>query len=131
MLRQPLQVEIAPGELLDKITILEIKRARIADPAKREHVLTELGVLQAARARALHEPPELAPLVTELQQVNEQLWDVEDELRCCEARQEFGPRFVELARSVYRLNDERARLKRQLNELCGSTLIEEKSYAGA
>jgi hypothetical protein len=129
-LRRPLHVEVSPGELLDKITILQIKRARLADPTKREHVLIELGSLQAARARALREPAALAPLVAELQGVNERLWDVEDELRRCEARQEFGPAFVELARSVYRLNDERARLKRRLNELCGSTLIEEKSYAG-
>jgi hypothetical protein len=129
-LRRPLHVEVSPGELLDKITILQIKRARLVDPTKREHVLIELGSLQAARARALREPEALAPLVTELQRVNERLWDVEDELRRCEARQEFGPAFVELARSVYRLNDERARLKRRLNELCGSMLIEEKSYAG-
>jgi len=129
-LRRPLHIEVSPGELLDKITILQIKRVRIANPAKRENVLNELGVLQEARARALHESPALASLVTDLQRVNERLWDVEDELRRCEAQQEFGPAFVELARSVYRFNDERARLKRRLNELCGSTLIEEKSYAG-
>jgi hypothetical protein len=129
-LRQPLVVEIAPGELLDKITILQIKRARIADPAKRQHVCIELGALQAARARALREPDAMMPLVAELQQINERLWDVEDALRLAEQRQDFGPDFVARARSVYQLNDQRARLKRRINDLCGSTLIEKKSYAG-
>ncbi len=124
-------MEIAPGELLDKITILEIKRVRLTDAIKREHVCVELGALQAARARSLREPTELNPLLCQLKEVNEQLWQVEDKLRRCEERQDFGSDFVELARSVYRLNDRRAGLKRRLNALCGSDLIEEKSYAGA
>ena len=129
--RGPLLVEMAAGELLDKITILEIKRLRLADAGQRQHVCVELGVLQAARARALREPAELAAVVQELKVVNERLWDVEDELRRHEQRQEFGDAFVQRARSVYRLNDQRARLKRRINVLCGSVLIEEKSYGGA
>ncbi len=128
-LRGPLLVETAPGELLDKITILEIKRSRITDPDKQLHVCIELGALLAARARVLAEPPELPSLVGELKRTNERLWDVEDEIRQCEQRQDFGSRFVELARSVYQLNDQRARLKRQINTVCGSALVEEKSYA--
>jgi tetratricopeptide (TPR) repeat protein len=128
-LRRPLLVELAPGELLDKITILEIKRRRIHDAGKLRNVWIELGSLIAARTQVLREPDGLKPLVQELRAVNEQLWDVEDELRDCERREDFGARFVELARSVYHLNDRRARLKRQINELCGSFIVEEKSYA--
>jgi Flp pilus assembly protein TadD len=128
-LRRPLVAELAPGELLDKISILEIKRQRLSEAAKRANVCVELGALAAARARSLREPPELDQLVRELRQVNEQLWEVEDSIRDCERHCDFGPRFVELARSVYRLNDHRAALKRRINDRCGSALVEEKSYA--
>jgi hypothetical protein len=121
-------VEIAPGELIDKITILEIKRARIADDAKLAHVRAELAALEAARDRALAPSDELARLTAELRAVNEALWQVEDDLRACERAADFGPRFVELARSVYRRNDERAALKRQINELLGAAFSEQKSY---
>jgi hypothetical protein len=121
-------VEIAPGELIDKITILEIKRARIADPAKQTHVRAELAALHAARERALASTPELARLTAELRAVNEVLWQVEDDIRECERSGDFGPRFVELARSVYRRNDERATLKRQINELLGAAFSEQKAY---
>jgi Flp pilus assembly protein TadD len=122
-------VEIAPGELLDKITILEIKRERITDPGKLRHVQVELGALQGVRQETLAASPQLAALVGELKAANELFWQVEDDIRDCELRQDFGPRFIELARSVYRHNDRRAALKRQINELLGSRLIEEKSYA--
>lgn len=128
-LRQPLIVEIAPGELLDKITILQIKQARLTDPAKHANVCRELELLQKARAHALIETHELTALSTELKSVNERLWDVEDALRQCEHDRDFGSRFVSLARSVYQLNDHRALLKRRINELCDSPLREEKSYA--
>jgi hypothetical protein len=125
----PVLVEVAPGELLDKLTILEIKAARIADAAKLRHVREELRLLAAARDACLPASAELARLAAELRQVNEQLWDVEDELRRCEANRSFGARFIELARSVYKTNDRRAALKRRVNELLGSHLVEEKSYA--
>lgn len=128
-LRQPLLVEIAPGELLDKITILEIKKARFHDAAKVAHVQAELDVLSAARRRALVEPDSLTPLIAELKTVNERLWDVEDSLRQCERESDFSSRFISLARSVYQLNDRRAELKRRINEECGSLLMEEKSYS--
>jgi tetratricopeptide (TPR) repeat protein len=125
----PVLVEVAPGELLDKVTILEIKAARIADAEKLRHVREELRVLTAARDAALPASADLARLTAELRQVNEQLWDVEDELRRCEANRSFGKRFIDLARSVYRTNDRRAALKRRVNDLLGSHLVEEKSYA--
>jgi hypothetical protein len=125
----PVLVEISLGELLDKLTILQIKSERIADEAKLRNVRQEMEALTAARARATPQPPaELERLVTELRTVNEALWDVEDALRRAEAARDFGPHFIELARSVYRHNDRRAALKRQINELLGSRLVEEKSY---
>lgn len=122
-------IEISPGELVDKITILEIKRERLDDAVKRANADTELRLLSAARDRALPPSGDVDALTAELRQVNADLWDVEEELRACEKRSEFGPRFIELARSVYRHNDRRAVLKRRINELLGSKLIEEKSYA--
>jgi hypothetical protein len=121
-------VEVSVGELIDKITILEIKRERIADPAKRENVLRELTCLAAAREKHVPTSERLDGLTAALREVNERLWEVEDALRECERRDEFGPRFVELARSVYHANDRRAALKRTINELLGSALVEEKSY---
>jgi hypothetical protein len=126
--RQALAVPVAPGELVDKITILQIKRSRISAADRLAHVHDELGALQAVRARCLTGSPALLALAALLKSVNEQLWDVEDGLRDCERQGLFQARFIALARSVYHLNDNRARLKRQINELCGSELIEEKSY---
>jgi hypothetical protein len=125
---ETLAVPISPGELLDKISILEIKIERIADRAKQENVGHELAILSEVR-QALPQTAELAPLTADLKSVNARLWDVEDAIRDCERRQDFGPDFVELARSVYRQNDRRSSLKRQINELFGSRLIEEKAYA--
>jgi tetratricopeptide (TPR) repeat protein len=126
---RPITVEIAPGELIDKITILELKSERITEAAKRHHVGTELALLVAARDRAVPGSAELAQLAAELKAVNEALWEIEDAIRRCERDADFGPRFVALARSVYGTNDRRAALKRQINEQLGSRLIEEKSYA--
>ncbi len=122
-------VEIAPGELIDKITILEIKRARIGDPDKLANVAHELALLSAARERALPASEALAGMTDELRTTNEALWDIEDRIRACEARAEFGAEFVALAREVYRTNDRRAAIKRRINELLGSAIVEEKSYA--
>jgi hypothetical protein len=124
---RPLLVEVAPGELLDKLTILQIKSERIADPRKLENVRAEMAALTAARD-TLEPSPRLAELVAQLKAVNEALWDVEDAIRLCERDQDFGPRFIALARSVYHTNDRRAALKRAINELLHSSLIEEKDY---
>lgn len=116
------------GELIDKITILEIKAARIADPAKLANVRRELQALTAVRDKQGKAPPALAAA---LREVNGQLWDIEDRIRECEQRGDFGAVFVELARSVYRTNDRRAALKKTINEQMGSELVEEKSYRGS
>jgi tetratricopeptide (TPR) repeat protein len=121
-------VPIAPGELIDKITILQIKAERIRDAAKLENVRRELAALEAARRNSTRASSELDKLTVDLKAVNEALWQVEDEIRLCERDQDFGPRFIELARSVYRYNDRRAALKRRVNVLLGSALKEEKDY---
>jgi hypothetical protein len=127
---RPVAIEISPGELLDRLTILEIKSERITDPAKLQNVRAELAELAAVRKDALPSSPELTDLTGRLKAVNERLWDIEDEIRRCETEQDFGPRFVELARSVYHENDRRAALKRSVNDLLHSRLVEEKSYPG-
>jgi Flp pilus assembly protein TadD len=123
-----LTAEISAGELLDKIAILEIKRRRIPDAAKQQNVRRELGILSAVRDRELPSTPALDAHFAELIRVNEILWNTEDEIRDCERRKDFGSRFVELARTVYRTNDQRSAIKRAVNELTGSRLVEEKSY---
>ena len=122
-------VEVSPGELIDKITILEIKLERIDDAKKLKNVKSEWETLTAARDAAVESSDELERLSAELKQVNERLWEIEDHIRECERDQDFGDKFIELARGVYVNNDERSRLKRDINKLLGSSLIEEKSYA--
>ena len=123
-------VEIAPGELIDKITILRLKAERLQRPEALANVSRELQALEAVLNKA---GPALGvdavlSLTDALQAINTQLWDVEDALRLLEAEQRFDQEFIRLARSVYQLNDQRAALKRQINEACGSSLQEEKSY---
>jgi hypothetical protein len=122
------RVPISWGELIDKITILEIKQERLRTPAARANATHELGLLRAVLAELAEAPPGLAALRSELAAVNRQLWDVEDAVRRKEAAQTFDSGFIALARSVYRGNDERARIKRAINQLMGSELIEEKQY---
>ena len=124
----PIRIEVSPGELIDKITILEIKHERISDDAKRSNVQIELQILADVRSATLPEDPELDRLAADLKSINEALWEIEDDIRDCERVGDFGPRFIELARSVYRTNDRRAELKRAINTHLGSKLVEEKSY---
>ena len=127
---------VSPGELLDKLTILDIKLARITNPGQlanveREHqALSERwqAFVTAAEAPAF-DRDQLQQLQQKLGAINQALWDVEDDLRQCERQQSFDHRFIELARSVYRHNDQRAEVKKQINQLLGSALVEEKSYA--
>ena len=123
-----LRIEVSPGELLDKLSILEIKSERIDDAAKLTNIRHELDLYRETITRQMRMTDEMATLLRDLKAANEALWDIEDEIRACEARQDFGARFIELARSVYRTNDRRAAIKRQINLLCGSSIIEEKSY---
>jgi hypothetical protein len=121
-------IEVSPGELLDRISILEIKSQRIGDPAKLRNIHHELGLYRSTILGKIPDGKAMTGLARDLKAVNETLWTIEDEIRACEANQDFGKRFVELARSVYRTNDRRASIKREINVLCGSTIIEEKSY---
>lgn len=125
----PITVEVSAGELIDKITILEIKQQRITDAAKLQNIHQELGVLTESRAESIPGSPELDTLVADLRSVNEALWDIEDEIRECERNQQFDDKFVHLARAVYVTNDRRSDLKRAINDLLGSRLVEEKSYS--
>lgn len=124
----PLLAPISIGELLDKISILELKAEAIAEPIKQANVRHELAALQAVRRHEVAPRAELDVLYTELKAVNRRLWEIEDELRQLERAGEFDRRFVDLARSVYRENDRRAQLKRRINEMTGSEIVEEKSY---
>ncbi|MBV8972823.1 MAG: hypothetical protein JO290_11080 [Sphingomonadaceae bacterium] len=122
-------VPVSWGELIDKVTILEIKRARIARPEARANVEAEYRALSAIAAAAL-DLPGVPPLADALRAVNAALWDIEDAIREEEAAGRFGPEFIRLARAVYTTNDERAAIKRRINDRLGSALVEEKSYAG-
>jgi uncharacterized small protein (DUF1192 family) len=118
---------ISVGELIDKITILRIKSEKIRAAAAHNNVRNELDRLSHIRA-GLELTADLGSLEEQLLEVNRRLWNVEDDLRDLERRREFGERFVELARSVYTLNDRRAALKREINTVTSSAIIDEKSY---
>ena len=117
------------GELIDKITICQIKAERMTDTAKLRNVNHELSLLLASQSESVPASAELSELTTKLKAINEKLWVIEDDIRDCERHKDFGPRFIELARAVYFSNDIRATLKRHINDLLNSPLVEEKSYA--
>ena len=121
-------IEVSVGELIDKITILEIKVERINDPGKLRNVRCELELLRGVREITIQSSNTLNTLSRELRNVNEQLWDIEDRIREQERDKNFDAQFIELARSVYRTNDQRSELKKQINSLLGSKIVEEKSY---
>jgi hypothetical protein len=121
-------VPVSWGELIDKMTILEIKTEKLASPAALTNVGRELDLLSAVIADRLKQDTRLAELTDELRAVNRALWAIEDDIRDKEAKQEFDDGFIALARAVYRRNDERAAIKRRINDLLGSEIVEEKSY---
>jgi peptidoglycan hydrolase CwlO-like protein len=123
-----IRIPISPGELLDKITILQIKAERINDPAKVANVKTELDMLSKVWNKAVEVDAEISALTAELKSVNEVLWEIEDDIRDQERNKQFGERFIELARAVYVTNDERANAKKKVNLHLNSTIVEEKSY---
>lgn len=123
-----IEVPVSAGELVDKVTILEIKSERIGDPAKLANVRRELAGLSAIADPLLKANPGLAPLKASLRSINEALWQIEDDIRDCERAKDFGTKFIELARAVYVTNDQRAVAKRRIDELLGSEILEEKSY---
>jgi hypothetical protein len=124
-----IHVPISPGELVDKITILQIKSDRMTDPAKVANVRTELGLLQSTWQSSPHSQTDISHEWSELRRINEALWDIEDKIRDKERAQEFDQEFIELARAVYVTNDERAAVKKAINTKLGSRIVEEKSYA--
>jgi len=125
-----MKIEVSNGEVLDKYSILQIKSERITDPTALNNIRRELESLQPAvdAIRSLESAGTLHSLQDQLLEVNTSLWEVEDVLRGLEKSQDFGPSFVAAARSVYQLNDRRAAVKKEINLLTGSNLIEEKSY---
>ncbi|WP_158885199.1 DUF6165 family protein [Rhodanobacter sp. L36] len=123
-----IQTPVSYGELIDKITILEIKSRRITDDAKLANVRNELELLLATWANSTASQTDIADERARLLAVNELLWDIEDKIRMKERAQAFDQEFIELARAVYFRNDERAAFKREINLKLGSELVEEKSY---
>jgi len=121
-------IPISPGELLDKITILEIKSERIASAEKKANVNNELSMLNDVWEKAVNNDDEIAILRTEMKKINETLWDIEDDIRDEERNRQFTERFIELARSVYVTNDQRADVKKRINQYLKSDIVEEKSY---
>lgn len=124
-----LLVPISPGELIDKISILEIKSQRMTDPAKLHNVRTELALLTGTWQASPYAATDVSADWAALREVNGKLWDIEDRLREQEREGRFDAGFIELARAVYFTNDERAAIKRRINSTLGSVLVEEKSYA--
>jgi hypothetical protein len=125
---QDILVPVSPGELLDKITILRIKAARITDAAKVANVRLELSLLEEIWRASVDAAIDVAADERALQAVNERLWVIEDDIRDKERAQAFDARFIELARAVYVENDERAAIKKRINLKLGSRIVEEKSY---
>jgi hypothetical protein len=124
-----IHVPVSPGEVLDKITILRIKAARMTDPAKVANVRRELELLERTWADSSYAHHDVARDEAALQAVNDRLWDIEDRIRDKERAQAFDAEFIALARSVYVENDERAAIKKRINLALGSAIVEEKSYA--
>ncbi len=123
----PVLAPVSVGELIDKIVILEIKAAKISEPAKLAEVSKELNLLNEIEYGTSECRQDIKALKDELRQINEKLWHIEDRIRDCERQRDFGPDFVQLARAVYITNDRRAALKRRINEVSGSVIREIKA----
>jgi hypothetical protein len=124
-----IKVPISPGELIDKLTILEIKSSRMTDATKLANVRVELSLLQETWRDSAYAAVDIDAEWSELRRINAELWDIEDRIRDKELDGAFDQQFIELARAVYVTNDERARVKREINTKLGSRIVEEKSYA--
>ena len=121
-------VEVSVGELLDKLTILEIKQEKIKDPEKLKYINDEYSVLKDQLNKSIKSDPKLDELFNSLKKVNEKLWVIEDDKRLCEKSSDFSDKFVKLSRDVHFLNDERAKIKLEINNLTGSKIKEIKEY---
>ena len=123
-----IHVPVSPGEVLDKITILEIKSERMGDPEKVTNVRVELALLQETWKEFIRDDEVISDLRAQLKKINQDLWQIEDDIREKERAREFDKRFIELARAVYVTNDRRSQVKKELNLHLGSEIVEEKSY---
>ena len=120
--------ELSAGGLIDKITILEIKKVKIIDPAKLKDVEKELSSLNLTFKKFIPEPAKIKNLIDKLKSINLELWDIENEKRLAEKNNNFNDRFIELARKVYITNDERSKIKLEINNILGSNIKEVKSH---
>ena len=125
---EQIQVPVSPGELLDKITILEIKSERMTDEGKLANVRRELSLLNSTWNERVPSDGTILRIHAAMKRINEALWEIEDDIRDKEKAREFDDSFIELARSVYVTNDKRAAAKKELNVHLGSEIVEEKSY---
>ena len=123
-----IEIPVSPGELLDKISILEIKQSRLKSDEQLTHVQHELDMLNRVRSENLETKSPLTTLMEELKRINLELWEIEDDIRLREREEDFGETFVALARAVYIKNDARSAVKRRINDLLESPIVEEKSY---
>ena len=123
-----IKIQISPGELIDKFTILDIKLNRIKAKEKTQNIRKEHKILKRQIEKNLPKSKRLSTLISKLKIINKTLWDIEDQIRVCERKQDFEKKFIKLARSVYQKNDLRSSYKREINTLLGSEIIEEKSY---
>ncbi|MAP33898.1 MAG: hypothetical protein CMM88_05205 [Rickettsiales bacterium] len=123
-----IKIQISPGELIDKFTILDIKLNRIKEKGKNQNIRKEHKILKRQIEKNLPKSKRLSALISKLKIINKALWDIEDQIRVCERKQDFEKKFIKLARSVYQKNDLRSSYKREINKLLGSEIIEEKSY---
>ncbi|HFC29913.1 MAG TPA: hypothetical protein ENJ44_02595 [Oceanospirillales bacterium] len=123
-----IKTPVSFGEVLDKITILEIKSEQIKDASKLNNIKTELDLLNKTWHKFVSDSDEIIALKAELKKINQALWNIEDDIRIKEGKKQFDDEFIQLARSVYVTNDKRADVKKQINLALGSTLVEEKSY---
>jgi len=123
-----LYIQSSVGELIDKITILEIKLEKITDKDKLYNIKCEYDALMSVYNNEVVESPEILDLQNQLKKTNSEIWDIEDNIRNCEREGSFGQEFIDIARSVYKTNDKRANLKKEINVLLNSNIIEEKSY---
>jgi len=124
-----IMIEVSPGELIDKITILEIKKKKISDKEALGHVHSELTMLCNLFNKHIQRTEQpMEELIKKLKTTNQRLWDIEDDIRQCEQSKDFGNSFIKLARSVYKTNDQRSALKSQINNLLSSSIQEVKSY---
>ena len=121
-------IEVSVGELLDKLTILEIKQEKIKDSEKLKYINDEYSVLKDELNKSVRTNPKLDELFNSLKKINEKLWVIEDDKRLCEKEKNFGDKFIKLSRDVHFLNDDRAKIKLEINNHTGSKIKEIKSY---